>query len=188
MAFAATKTFWNIHKTWAHFVPPLVGFATVVYLVMHGTTLVWNALLGGLVCASIFYVIGWTGSFLINFIWSAPATIYANQVEMIEGLNAQVSSRSVSAQEQDNRKTVRALVANATDKERAVLRVLYEHDKMLGEQLYRVCDRDAVSSAIGKWTIKLIDEYVDPSNRTFWSIVPGLRDALVYVLYEDPKA
>jgi hypothetical protein len=155
---------------------------------MHGAALIWTALLNGLLYAAIFYAVGWVGSFLINFIWITPTVMYADQVETIAGLNVQVASRSVSAQEQDNRKTVRKLVANATDDERAVLNALSDHNELLGQQLYEIGNRAAIDSALGKWRHKLIHEHVDPSNKTYWSIVPGLKEALVYVLHEDPKA
>jgi hypothetical protein len=108
------------------------------------------AIINGLLYAAIFYVVGWVGPFLINFVWSTPATLYTTQAETIERLNSQISSRSVSVKEQENRETVRSLIAGATDNELVVLKILRDHDEIFAPQLYELSDRAAIGTSIGQ--------------------------------------
>ena len=104
-------------------------------------------------------------------------------------VQAHVKEPVVPIKEQENRSVVCALIANAGDDEIAVLKILCDRDEIFATHLYELGDRDAISNSIGKWRHKLIHERVErDSNATYWSIVPGLKDALVYVLYEQlPK-
>ena len=76
-AFDETKKFWNVHKTWAHFVPVLVGLVFGVLRVMSKTLI--DTAVSGLLWALCFYVVAWMGSFLINYIWSSPAALHTDK-------------------------------------------------------------------------------------------------------------
>ena len=113
--------------------------------------------------------------------------LHADQAATITDLNSKIAARSVSVKEQENRNSVRALIAGASPPERSVLKDLCDRDEISATQMnHLTVDKGALSSSIRKWKPKLIQEGYDrPANENYWSIVPGLKDALIFVLYED---
>jgi hypothetical protein len=83
-ALTETKQFWNIHRTWAYFVPAFVGLLFAAVRFSAGSSTLIVAALSGLLSTVSLYVVGWMGSFLINYIWSGPAGLYREQQSTIE--------------------------------------------------------------------------------------------------------
>lgn len=110
--------------------------------------------------------------------------------QIIQTLNAQLAQKpQISAHELANQALVRELIANATKEERSFLEYLLNHEELQAEQVYREHARPVINSSVYKWQHKLIKIRQDTRNgETFWAIVPGLRPALAYLLYEPPEA
>ena len=84
MAHASTKQFWNLQQTWKHFAAPLTGLTVGVARVMwHGwnISLVGPAIIEGLLWAVCFYAVAWVGTFIMNYIWTAPAALHREERE-----------------------------------------------------------------------------------------------------------
>lgn len=107
----------------------------------------------------------------------------ANAAEMTQ--NARPTP--VPPQEQAKRDRVCANISGASAGELDVLKYLLDHDEIESSQLHRsVADRDTVSRALEKWVRVFIRERVEHgTNITYFSIIPGMRDALTYVLYNS---
>src|SRR5260370_381364 len=87
-AFEETKKFWNIHRTWAQFVPALVGLLFGVLRNMSKTLI--DTAVSGLVWALCFYVMAWAGSFLINYLWFVPVALHREQQSRIGQLQGEI--------------------------------------------------------------------------------------------------
>ena len=140
-------------------------------------------------------VIVMIGSFIKHLV-TVPASIHQKQEQEIEkrdvlihDLTSQLATPAVPQQDLERRQRVRTLIAGATAEEIKFLKFINDREEIPYEHGYHDRSREAVDSSIAKWRNKLIQVRVErDSNATYWSIVPGLKDALVYVLYEQlPK-
>ena len=110
--------------------------------------------------------------------------------QKIQALNSQLAQKpTLPPDELEKRRRVQTLIANATAEEIEFLKFILDREEIPYEHGYHDRSREAVDNSIAKWRHKLIDVRIEHGrNATFWSIVPGLKDALVYVLYEQlPK-
>jgi hypothetical protein len=104
----------------------------------------------------------------------------------IETLQSALKQPAVTKHELDARPRVRDLLEGAERGEIDVLRFLIDHGDSLSDYVYASNKGTAVGRAINRWRHNLIHENVEHgTNRTFWSITPGLHEALTYVLHED---
>jgi hypothetical protein len=138
-------------------------------------------------------VIVMIGSFIKHLV-TVPASIHQKQEQEIEkrdvlihDLTSQLATPAVPQQDLERRQRVRTLIAGATAEEIKFLKFINDREEIPYEHGYHDRSREAVDSSIAKWRNKLIQVRVErDSNATYWSIAPGLKDALVYVLYEQP--
>jgi hypothetical protein len=79
-AWGDTKRFWNVHQVWKHFAAPVSGIvAGIIRMIWSGQTALLDSILTAVVWAVCFYIVAWVGTFLINYIWLAPADLYSKQ-------------------------------------------------------------------------------------------------------------
>src|ERR1700722_19967816 len=190
--------------TKAHWTPPLIAktvAAPVVIAILWTIYKPWMGLFAVMQVALIsilgFFAL-WGVVFFSTF-FETPAQFEADMEEAhkaevvpLREKLAEFQKRPVlSAKEQENRKSIEALIADAAPEEVLVLKAIHEREEISATNLDRhfpASCRPAISSAIGKWKPKLIDERVDKNNgERYWSIVPGLKSALEYMLYETQR-
>lgn len=73
---------------------PLSGLAVGLFREFANGQHLKDAVLSGLLYAAIFYVVGWTGTFLINYVWLTPASMHGAQFDSIGRLRGQIESLS----------------------------------------------------------------------------------------------
>ncbi len=143
-------------------------------------------------CAICGYVVSLLGSYLINYIWVVPAELHREQRAEIQRRdenilsleNALAKTAKLPPHEVRKESHVKMLIENATSQEMEVLASLANCDELYYEQVYAQHPREAVDSSVAKWQYKLIAVRIEAgTQRTFWSIVPGMKDALIRVLY-----
>ena len=95
-AVSDTVSFWNIHRTWTQFVLPFIGLLSIILAyVFHrmGFTLLSNmttsAALFAVLWAALVWIVGWMGSFLINYIFLSPKALYEESTSEAQGRRAE---------------------------------------------------------------------------------------------------
>jgi hypothetical protein len=200
-ALATTLQFWSSNQIAAFFMSPLVGIVAALYIRTFDNK---NAHLFdvetaklALFCTFVAYVMAWVTSFVINYIWTSPGTLHREQHseiqqrnETIRGLETKLAETpKLPPHELAKQTMVKNLIENATPQELQVLKVLANYDEIYYEQVYNQHPRAVIDSSVAKWQHKLIAVRLEAgTNRTFWSIPPGIKDALTQVLYERDQA
>jgi hypothetical protein len=95
-------------------------------------------------------------------------------------LEKEAKTPSLTLAERASLDIVAQMLRGASDAEVGVLICILNHEKIEAPQLQNAAkDRDAILHALEKWKHELIAEDIEHgTNRTFYSIVPGYREAL----------
>lgn len=84
-SMARTRQFWNIHQAWSLIASALVGIGVSFLVSWHeANRAAVRAVTVAIVAATATYVVGWIGSFLVNYIWIVPGEMYREQTRRIE--------------------------------------------------------------------------------------------------------
>lgn len=190
-ALKETRKLWTPQRTWVAFASPVVTVpirGLVSGWSMHD--LLTTAWITVLVVAAL-----WTLTFLFDFIRS-PALLHRqqqttieDQARSIQDLETRASGPVLSPQEEAKRQRVRNFIAGVPKAEMEVLQyILNSGDEIYSGTLYDAfgqSQRDLVASSLQRWEHKLVQRRIEHGTmKTYWFIVPGLRDALTHVLYE----
>src|SRR5271165_1050496 len=89
-----TVQFWNVHRIWSYFVVPASGLILgVVKHMFAPNPHLFDVAIMGLIWAICFFVVSWVGSFLINYIWCAPAALHKEQQNIIASLKNNIAEK-----------------------------------------------------------------------------------------------
>lgn len=146
-AFAQTNRFWNIHQAWSQLVPVLLGLVaalTKLFLKMEYMRLSNNnealyaaaitAALYGLLTAGATYIVGWLGSFVWNFLFTAPGELHKEQQNTIKQQAAKIAEAERRPQrtkaDEQRLAHIHGTISKRGPKAAAVLRHLQKHGKL----------------------------------------------------------
>jgi hypothetical protein len=190
-AFLLTRQFWTTHQ----FISFLITAALTLAIGAVGRRTGWytaswidiGAALFGLYCALIAAVLSFSISFLLNYLWAAPALIDAERQkttgalqQRIEEQKAQLETKPTLPAHQSARLNhVRQLLVGATGEELKLLKYLANNGRTHYEEVYRVHSRPIAEGAYSKWKDELII-----IREHCWMISEGAKDPLIQVLYE----
>jgi len=198
-ALAHTRQFWTVHQIMAFIMPSALGFIGGIAVRSVGWSIAAltdkTTLLFALLCAAAACLISWVASFLVNYVWSAPASLHHDQEGTIarqtEELD-QLRKRPVRTDAEDHHfRLAQAGLRKIGPKGLATLRHLSIHGTLsFGAQPPPLPSGINMSDTLDLLIAAELEQLVTSKQvqypggweRTF-EIAPGMKNALQELLY-----